>query len=95
MATWEGRLVRGPQELGAEGRSPTQKAGSLCPHPAGLPALGTGKWPAPPSPAGAASCPPSPQASEGAWDLFQDVPHPFTLGPTLHYEVVGDPSIPT
>lgn len=61
------------------------KQAAMCPHPAGLPALGTGKWPAPPSPAGATSCPPSPQAREGTWELFWDAtpthfPAPATRG---------------
>lgn len=35
--------------------------------------MGTGKWPAPPSPLPrwVASCPPSPQGEEGAWELFR------------------------
>lgn len=89
MASWgEGAPVQAHQSWEPRGRGPTQRAGSLCPHPAGLPALGTGKWPAPPYAAGAASCPPSSRAGGGPGICRGMQPFPFQ---TSRW---GDPSLP-
>lgn len=83
MATWEGSLVRGPPELGAqEAPHSKQAAGAHNLQDFWPWVLGSG-LPLPPL---LGQLPAHPQAKEGGWDLFQEVPHP-----SLHWNPTYTP----